>query len=145
MTSLGVVAGLDMAGMMKHAAIRHAFLEVASESLAIAQAAGARPMSLGGFDAGRITRLPRLLASLGLRWVTRNHGAYRSSSQQSLDRGQLTEVDYLNGRVVAEAKRLGRAAPWNSAVFAAVREVESSPSSAGVALAKTLRGAARRA
>jgi 2-dehydropantoate 2-reductase len=138
MTSLGVVSGLGMAGMMRHAVVRRAFLEVASESLAIAEAAGARAMSLGGFDAGRITRLPRFLAGLGLRWVTRSYGEYKSSSQQSLERGERTEVDILNGRVVAEAKRLGVPAPWNAAVVAAVREVEAAPASAGVAKVKAL-------
>jgi 2-dehydropantoate 2-reductase len=138
MTSLGVISGLGMAGMMQHGAIRRAFLEVAKESLTIAEAAGARPMSLGGFDAKRITRLPRFLASLGLRWKTRNYGAYKSSSQQSLDRGERTEVDYLNGRIVAEAKRLRMPAPWNAAVVAAVKEVEAAPASAGVARVEAL-------
>jgi 2-dehydropantoate 2-reductase len=145
MTSLGVVSGLGMAGMMRHAPVRRAFLEVASESLRIAQTAGARPMSLGGFDAGRIARLPRFVAGLGLRWATRNHGAYRSSSQQSLDRGEPTEVGFLNGRVVAEAERRGVGAAWNRAVVAAVAAVEADPTTAGVAAVQRLAESARRA
>ncbi len=89
---------------------------VVAESLTIAEAVGAKPMSLGGFDAGRIVRLPRFVAEIGLRVATRKHGLYKSSSQQSLEREEPTEVGFLNGRIVEEASRLKMAAPWNAAV-----------------------------
>jgi 2-dehydropantoate 2-reductase len=46
------------------------------------------------------------------------------STLQSLKRGQLTEIDYLNGAVVAQAEAVGRTAPVNQAIADAVHEVE---------------------
>jgi 2-dehydropantoate 2-reductase len=46
------------------------------------------------------------------------------STLQSVRRGQRTEVDYLNGVVVREARLAGRAAPVNSRLTALVHEVE---------------------
>ena len=46
------------------------------------------------------------------------------STLQSIRRGQLTEVDYLNGAVVAEAATVGRQAPLNAALTALVHDVE---------------------
>ncbi|WP_413316387.1 2-dehydropantoate 2-reductase [Agrococcus sp. 1P02AA] len=48
------------------------------------------------------------------------------STQQSIRRGQPTEVDAINGAVVAEAARLGRPAPINAALVELVHEVERS-------------------
>ncbi|WP_072313074.1 ketopantoate reductase family protein [Agrococcus sp. Marseille-P2731] len=48
------------------------------------------------------------------------------STQQSIRRGQPTEVDAINGAVVAEAARLGRPAPVNAALVELVHEVERS-------------------
>ena len=62
--------------------------------------------------------LPRLMA--------RRMGAVPNlgSTLQSLKRGQLTEIDYLNGAVVAQARKVGLRAPVNAAVTDAVHEVE---------------------
>jgi 2-dehydropantoate 2-reductase len=46
------------------------------------------------------------------------------STQQSVRRGQPTEVDQINGAVVDAAGRLGRAAPVNAALVELVHEVE---------------------
>ncbi|MFJ8893133.1 ketopantoate reductase family protein [Leifsonia sp. NPDC102414] len=46
------------------------------------------------------------------------------STLQSIRRGQLTEIDYLNGAIVGEAHELGREAPINAAIVDLVHEVE---------------------
>lgn len=46
------------------------------------------------------------------------------STLQSIRRGQLTEIDYLNGAIVTEAAELGRTAPINAALVGLVHEVE---------------------
>ncbi len=48
------------------------------------------------------------------------------STQQSIRRGQPTEVDAINGAVVAAAAALGREAPVNAALVELVHEVERS-------------------
>ncbi|MEF2978173.1 ketopantoate reductase family protein [Subtercola sp. YIM 133946] len=71
------------------------------------------PVRLGG-------ALPRLM---GRRMGgTPNPG----STLQSIRRGQPTEIDYLNGAVVAEARQLGRHAPVNQALTDLVHRVERS-------------------
>jgi 2-dehydropantoate 2-reductase len=46
------------------------------------------------------------------------------STLQSIRRGALTEVDYLNGAVVVAAARVGLEAPVNAAIVDLVHEVE---------------------
>jgi 2-dehydropantoate 2-reductase len=144
MTSLGVISGMPMSGMMQHASIRRAYREIFRESVTVAVAAGAQPMSLDGINVGLATKVPGFAFDLALRLRTRKAGNYMSSSQQSLNRGEPTEVDYLNGRVVSEAIERGISTPWNSAVVRAVKEVEAAPASAGLAkveqMAKLARG-----
>ena len=48
------------------------------------------------------------------------------STQQSIRRGQPTEVDSINGAVVEAAARVGREAPVNAALVELVHEVERS-------------------
>lgn len=47
------------------------------------------------------------------------------STLQSIQRGQRTEIDFLNGAVVRAAERIGRTAPVNAALVDLVHEVES--------------------
>lgn len=132
MTSLGVISAESMSGMMKHSVVRTAFLSILKESLTIAMAAGAKPISLGGFDVSLALRLTRFIANIALRLSTRKHGSYKSSSQQSLERGEPTEVDYLNGRVVEEGKSRNLKTPWNTETTAMVHAIEAHPASAGI-------------
>ncbi|MCU1482733.1 MAG: 2-dehydropantoate 2-reductase [Subtercola sp.] len=72
---------------------------------------GAAPLRVGG-------ALPRLMARrMG---ETPNPG----STLQSIRRGQLTEIDYLNGAVVAQARLAGRSAPINQVLVDLVHGVE---------------------
>ena len=78
--------------------------------------AGVRAVAAAPLWAGQL--LPRLMA--------RRMGSVPNlgSTLQSLRRGQLTEIDYLNGAVVAQAREVGLRAPVNQAVTDAVHEVE---------------------
>jgi len=46
------------------------------------------------------------------------------STLQSIKRGQLSEIDYLNGAVVSAASALGVEAPVNARLVELVHEVE---------------------
>jgi len=50
--------------------------------------------------------------------------AQRPSMGQDILKGRRTEIDEMNGMIVAEATRLGLSAPANERVVAAVRDVE---------------------
>lgn len=100
------------------------------ECVRIGIARGVRFGSLNGLDdaslrafaelpLGEATAVPSaLVARMG--WESN-----RGSTQQSLRRGQPTEIDFLNGAVVREASLAGLAAPVNAALTALVHEVES--------------------
>ncbi len=133
MTSLGVISGMTMGSMIQHAAIRDAWRGIFRESVRVARAAGARTMTLGGVNVGLATVLPRFAFHLALRMRAGENSDYMSSSQQSLIRGEPTEVDYLNGRVAREGELRGLPTPWNLAVVQAVKQVEAAPESAGLA------------
>ncbi len=73
---------------------------------------------LGRAPLGIVALLPRHLA--------RGMGAVPNpgSTLQSLRRGQKTEIDFLNGAVVAAAREMGLVAPVNAALVELVHEVE---------------------
>ncbi|WP_431247039.1 ketopantoate reductase family protein [Leifsonia xyli] len=73
-----------------------------------------------------VARSPRWAAQAVPLLMKRRMGATPNpgSTLQSIRRGQLTEIDYLNGAVVAEARAAGREAPINAAITALVHDVE---------------------
>lgn len=95
------------------------------EAMEIAHASGVR-LSLGDpFEAWR-------KAGAGL------PADFRTSMLQSLDKGSVTEIGFVNGAVVDRGARLGIATPVNSTLVACVRGIEAMlgraapPRSAGV-------------
>ncbi|HOX45484.1 MAG TPA: 2-dehydropantoate 2-reductase [Myxococcota bacterium] len=129
-TTLGALTGQTLGEMLGRADARHAFLRIYSEVIDTALALGVRleriaaaPMLLYlPRDAGPVKRLAKdLLARL----VGRRYRRLRSSSLQSLERGRKTEVDWLNGHVVAEARRVGQATPFNARLTELIHEIES--------------------
>ncbi len=52
-------------------------------------------------------------------------GTARPSTLQSLDRGQPTEIDYLNGYVAARGRERGVPTPVNARLAALVHEIEA--------------------
>ncbi|ANJ27536.1 ketopantoate reductase family protein [Agromyces aureus] len=100
------------------------------ECVRIGIARGVRFVALNGLDDASL----RDFASLPLAEATAVPSALvsrmsweqnRGSTQQSLRRGQPTEIDYLNGAVVREASIAALAAPVNAALTALVHEVEA--------------------
>lgn len=75
-----------------------------------------------------VARAPRWAAQAVPLLMKRRMGATPNpgSTLQSIRRGQRSEIDYLNGAVVAEAAELGRPAPVNAELTALVHEVERS-------------------
>jgi 2-dehydropantoate 2-reductase len=52
---------------------------------------------------------------------------HRVSMVQHLERGQLTEIDALNGFVVRESKKLGLSAPYNDALSKLIKGLQYKP------------------
>jgi 2-dehydropantoate 2-reductase len=85
--------------------------------------------SLQGLSNGRLrlfSRAPVALARVLPRLMAQKMGTVPNpgSTLQSIRRGQLTEIDYLNGAVVRAAQAVGMPAPINSRIVELVHEVE---------------------
>jgi 2-dehydropantoate 2-reductase len=72
---------------------------------------------------GSIVQSPLVLASLMLK-PTMSGAKTLTSTLRSIRRGRPTEIDYLNGEIVTQAKRLNIAAPYNAKVVELVHEIE---------------------
>ncbi len=128
-TTLGAATGTTLGNLLRDARARRVFLNVVTEGHQAGLADGVRFEAVEGFRPRLLDRtyaLPGdLVRDLGLRLKTRRFRAHRSSSLQSLERGERTEVDHLNGRIVATAARHGLPAPVNSTLVRLIHDIES--------------------
>lgn len=127
-TSLGVLTGRELGDLLRDRRAREVFLRIVSEGYAAGRAEGVDFASLHGFHPVRFaddgSAAHRWLRHQLLKVVGAKYRRHRSSSLQSLDRGQKTEVDFLNGAIVAAAARNGLHAPVNEAVVERVHAIE---------------------
>jgi len=122
-STLGVVSGAELGALLHDRKARVAFLAVAGEGYRVGVAAGVRFEAVAGFRPWMCAKaLPGRHAMLRL--VGRRQGRHRSSSLQSLERGQRTEVGFLNGHIVATGQQHGIATPMNEALVGLVHEIE---------------------
>lgn len=107
-------------------AARRIGIHVAAEVIQVARAAGHEVEPIAGIEAQRYVdgangkNLSQLEDDM-VAAVAKTAGAGRPSFLQDVMRGRRTEIEELNGFVVAEGKRLGVPTPFNEAV---VREVQ---------------------
>lgn len=106
--ALAAITGLDYGNLYDIPEIRDTALAAVAEAMAVARAAGVRPQTADPQAAWD-------LAARGLPF------GFRTSMLQSLDKGQTTEIDTVNGAVVAEGARLGVPTPVNATLLACVR------------------------
>jgi 2-dehydropantoate 2-reductase len=122
---LAGLSGYGTAQMKTVPLARRISIQVAAEVIKVARAAGHEVEPIGGIAAQRyvdgaagknLTELENQMAAN----VAGNLAIGRPSFLQDVMRGRRTEIEELNGFVVAEGKRLGIPTPFNEAV---VREV----------------------
>lgn len=129
-TTLGALSGQTLGDMLARSLGRRAFLHIYREVVDTAHAAGVRlesiatdPMRL--YVPADASAPGRLWKSALVRLVGLRYRRLKSSSLQSLERGRATEIDFLNGHVVAEASKHGVAVPFNRAAVTLVKEIEA--------------------
>ena len=131
LNALPAITGLSVQQVIADAALRRVMTRSMREAVRVARARGARFGRLQGLDDARLSTFAVLPVWAGqllpLRMGARM-GAVPNlgSTLQSLKRGRLTEVDYLNGAVVREAALAGLPAPVNALLTTLVHEVEAS-------------------
>lgn len=148
-TTLGAIAGRTLRGYVGAAGGREAFDRAYDEALAVALAAGARPerMRVDPVPPGWAGRsFPSEAHDAWVAALLAAHGDQRPSMLQDLERGRETEIDAVNGHVVALGRALGVPTPVNAAMVDTVHALERGALAPGPALlARVLERASARA
>ncbi|MEU3822253.1 2-dehydropantoate 2-reductase [Streptomyces sp. NPDC030392] len=128
--AVNALSGLPLREQLGTRVYRRCLALCQEEALAAYRAEGVVPARLGPVPASwtpRLLRLPdavfRRVAAASLRVDARA----RSSMWEDLERGRPTEIDSLQGEVVALASRHGLPAPVNARLVRLVREAEAAP------------------
>lgn len=111
--ALSAISGLPYGALYRVPEIEECALAAVAEAMAVAYAGG---IALGTTD----PRQSWVKAAAGL------PPEFKASMLQSLEKGSITEVDYVNGAVVSWGARFGIATPVNRALVACVKGVERS-------------------
>ncbi|QEO13388.1 2-dehydropantoate 2-reductase [Agromyces intestinalis] len=123
------IVGRSVQEALSNRLLRRVITASMRETVRIGIARGIRFGSLQGLDDRRLRRFARMPLWIGQR-LPRTLFAYLGSvpnlgsTQQSVRRGQPTEIDFLNGAVVRQAEAIGSDAPVNRALVQLVHEVE---------------------
>ncbi len=124
MTSCGVVTGKTLGEMIGHGPSRMAFLGVVRETMAVMKASGIKPVRVGPSKPDLLAKLPDWAGRMVLAGAAKKYGDSRSSSAQSMLRGEPTEVDYLNGLVAKVGRQRHVKTHVNNAVVETVHAIE---------------------
>ncbi|KGJ79761.1 2-dehydropantoate 2-reductase [Cryobacterium roopkundense] len=131
LNALPAITGLSVQDVVGSAPLRRVLTASMRETVQSAVKRGVRFGSLQKLSNRRLRLFSHLPLWAGqvlpLRMRARMGGVPNlGSTLQSLNRGQRTEIDYLNGAVVREAALAGLPAPINALLTALVHEVEAS-------------------
>ena len=127
--AIPAIVGRSVQDVIGDRGLRRVMLVSMRETARIGLATGVRFQTLQGLapiDVRLVAWAPRRLAERVPLRIGERLGDVPNlgSTQQSIRRGQPTEVDAINGAVVAAAARIGRDAPVNAALVELVHEVE---------------------
>ena len=126
-SGLGAVSGLTYEQVAAEPPGEWLAYRLWTEGYDVACAAGVRPGEVAGIRPADLAvhadaDLPRAAGALAA--LLSRLGPTKASMSQDLERGSPTEVDVINGAVVAQAAALGRTAPLNQRVVELVHECE---------------------
>jgi 2-dehydropantoate 2-reductase len=126
--ALNALAGVPLAVELADRRWRVLFAAQIEEALAVLKAAHIRPAGVEGVPPRAIPlilRLPDVLFRLVARRMLAIDPAARSSMWEDLLRTRITEIDYLQGAILALAGRTGVAAPMTQRITRLIKEAES--------------------
>jgi 2-dehydropantoate 2-reductase len=126
--ALNALAGIPLAQELADRRWRLLLAAQVDEALAVLKAAHIRPAGVEGVPPRAIPlilRLPDWLFRLVARRMLAIDPAARSSMWEDLLRGRTTEIDYLQGAILALAGTAGVAAPMTQRIARLVKEAET--------------------
>ncbi|MEO6532440.1 MAG: 2-dehydropantoate 2-reductase [Pseudolysinimonas sp.] len=129
--ALPAITGLSVQQVIADPGLRKVMTASMRETVRVARRLGirfGRVQGVNGRILGAIGSAPLAFGAWFPRTLRSRMGTVPNpgSTLQSIRRGQLTEIDFLNGAVVAAAKAGGVAAPINEQIVQLVHEVERS-------------------
>jgi len=130
-TSLGAITGLLLGEMMCRRKARKLFIEIIREAVELAHYLQVKIEDYGNRlnyydfidDSKSFAELGR---HIKLRLMGLKYRRLKSSSLQSLERGKLTEIDYLNGYLSSNGREYGVPTPVNEIIVRMIHEIEDS-------------------
>jgi 2-dehydropantoate 2-reductase len=126
---LGGICGLYLGEMLSLSKVRKIFIEIIREAITVADALKIKVEVFGGtLNFYEFLKSNNALANLKrhllIRVIGFKYRKLKSSILQSLERGKLTEIDYLNGYIVKNGKNFNISVPVNSIVVKMIHEIE---------------------
>lgn len=109
--ALSGITGLAYGDLYQVPELRTLALAAVSEAMAVAEASG----------------VTLTITEPEQAWLRAGKGLpddFKASMLQSLEKGSVTEIDFINGAVVSAADRFGIAAPVNTALVACIKGIE---------------------
>lgn len=127
--AIPAITGLNMQEVVHYSDLRLLSFLLMREGLHVVESADIKPASLPGIPISVVKimlGMPPLIGSQIMRSMSMALGTIPipGSTLQSIKRGKTTEIDYLNGEIVALGKKLDIPTPYNSAAVRLVHQVE---------------------
>lgn len=128
-TSVGAVCGLYLGQMLSRKKARLIFLRIMEEAMQVAEALHIHvEVFAGKLNYYTFLKNKGFLADLKkhlfLRALGFKYRKLKSSTSQSLERGQQTEVDYLTGFITSNAQKFNISTPVNNQVYQMIKDIE---------------------
>lgn len=128
-TTLGAISGLKLGALLTDRTMRNLFLRIVNEGISIANALNMEiPDFAGKVNYYRIVKgnnwYYRLRRHAFIRIFGLKYRRIKSSGLQSLERGEKTEISYMNGYLVAKGHELGIDLPVNERLVEMIHEIE---------------------
>ena len=128
-TTVGALCGLTLGKMLAKRKARNIFIHIIREGIAVGKALGIKVEKYGGkVDFYKIaddtTCIGQFRSHLIIRIIGLKYKRLKSSSLQSLQAGQPTEVGFLNGYIARNAQSLNIPVPLNDFLITTIREIE---------------------
>lgn len=127
--AINALSSLPLKQQLSMRAYRQCLAMAQTEALNLLKLADIQPAKLTALPAHLIPyllNLPDFLFKSLSRKMLKIDPLARSSMQDDLRAGKATEVDWINGEVIALAKRLGQEAPINSHLLGLIKLAEQS-------------------
>ena len=126
--ALNALSDLPLRQQLADRGWRRLFADQLAEGLKVVRAEGIRPVSSTPVPAGltpHLLRLPDALFATLLRGAMKVDPEARSSMWEDLQRGRRTEIDYLQGVIIAIAEQRRLEVPLSRRVVALVKAAEA--------------------